>query len=266
MEGQVPGSVTLGEGQAAIVFAAMCGGVAYDIGDDLPTLGTEPERLTLVTNPSVLQMAKLGHVAKPLDLMTYRPEDEQPSIFLLREDQRQSMLAVFNWTEQPKSHAFTLSDLGLPTGHAYHLYDALNGDKSMAFGEEAIHVDGQTAHSVKLIKIIDDSQSPAPPTITAQAPTSAKVREDVRFSVRAADDGVPALAYHWDFGDGVSSEGADQTHTYTLAGAYTVRLTVNGVDGVSVQKRFAITVDGLMEIGQPRRYAEAAPEPGSINE
>ena len=73
--------LTLDEARASIVLAALSGG-KYDIGDDLPTLGSEPERLALVTNRDLLQMAKLGRASKPLDLMTYRPEDEQPSIFL----------------------------------------------------------------------------------------------------------------------------------------------------------------------------------------
>jgi len=57
------------EAKASIVLAAVSGG-KYDIGDDLPTLGVEPDRLALVTDPTLLQMAKLGRASKPLDLMT----------------------------------------------------------------------------------------------------------------------------------------------------------------------------------------------------
>lgn len=38
--------------------------------------------------------------------------------------------------------------------------------------------------------------------------------------------GVGPLIYHWDFGDGATSEEKDPSHTYTTAGSYTVTLTV----------------------------------------
>ena len=66
----------------------------FEIGDDLPTLGSDPERAALVKNPDLLAMAKLGRAAVPLYLLTYADKDQQPSIFLLHEDQRQSILAA----------------------------------------------------------------------------------------------------------------------------------------------------------------------------
>ena len=42
---------------------------------------------------------------------------------------------------------------------------------------------------------------------------------------------VSPLTYSWDFGDGTTSTAANPTHTYTAAGAKTVRLTVS--DGVN---------------------------------
>src|SRR2546423_13747128 len=77
-EGAVPGPLRLESAQASIVLATLATGARFAIGDDLPTLGMELERLALVTNPDLLQMGKLGRAAKPLDLMTYRPEDGQP--------------------------------------------------------------------------------------------------------------------------------------------------------------------------------------------
>ena len=75
------GSLSLQEAQAAIALAAVSGGM-YEIGDDLPTLGEEKDRLALVKNPDLLNMAKIRRASLPLDLMTYEAEDEQPSIFL----------------------------------------------------------------------------------------------------------------------------------------------------------------------------------------
>ena len=254
--GPLPPPLSLNEAQASIVLGALSGG-SYEIGDDLPTLGADPERLALATNPSLLQMFKLGRAAKPLDLLTYRPEDEQPSVFLLREDERQSMLAVFNWTDQAKSHEFELDhDLGLASGHPYYLYDALNQDQPIASGGSRLRLDDQPPHSVRLIKIIDVSRAAAAPTLIVRAPDHGKVLEDLKFFATAAENAVPALGYHWDFGDGVTDDGPAQMHTYTLAGTYHVKLVAEGIDGLPAENMFPVGIDGLLETGAPERYVE----------
>ncbi len=201
LDGPIHTPLTLPEAQVSIVLSAVSGGM-FEIGDDLPKLGQDPDRVALVENPDLLQMAKLGRASLPVDLLTYRAEDEQPSIFLLREDARQSMLAVFNWTEEPRSHTFDVSHLNLPTRDAYKLYDVLNQDRPLEMTDGTIQLDGQPAHSVRLMKIIDTSISPAAPSITASVPSHAKAGQQLQFSGVASKGGVPALAYHWDFGDG----------------------------------------------------------------
>src|SRR5208283_5589016 len=99
--------LTLEEAEASIVLSAISGGM-FEIGDDLPTLGESPDRVALVKNPDLLDMVRLSRASLPLDLMTYRPEDKQPSIFLLKEDKRQQILTVFNWTEEARSHELGL--------------------------------------------------------------------------------------------------------------------------------------------------------------
>ena len=86
------------EAEVSIALAAVSGGM-YEIGDDLPTLGSEPNRLALVQNQDLIDMVRLGRSSIPLDLMSYLPEDRQPSIFFLKESSRQSILTIFNWTE-----------------------------------------------------------------------------------------------------------------------------------------------------------------------
>jgi alpha-galactosidase len=254
-ERTIQAPLTLNEAQVSIVLAAVSGGM-FEIGDDLPLLGSDPERLALVRNLDLLAMAKLGRAALPLDLLTYTDKDEQPSVFLLREDQRQSILAVFNWTEQPSSHTFTFSDLRLSAGHSHQIFDALAQGQSLAMEQETIRLDHQPAHSVRLIKIIDTTVVMAAPSVAFQVPSEAKVGEEVEFSSEASKDGVPALAYHWDFGDGVSADGAILTHTYTAAGSYTVRFAAEGLDGKSEEKTFSIAVSGSVILPPPRRYSE----------
>src|SRR5436309_799500 len=75
--GKVP--LTLDEAKASIALSAVSGGM-YEIGDDLPTLGGDPQRLALIQNQDLIETIKLGRASKPLDLMSYSPEDSQPSI------------------------------------------------------------------------------------------------------------------------------------------------------------------------------------------
>jgi alpha-galactosidase len=254
-ERSIQAPLTLNEAQVSIVLAAVSGGM-FEIGDDLPTLGSDPERVLLVKNPDLLAMAKLGQAAVPLDLLTYSDTDEQPSIFLLRESRRQSILAVFNWTEQPTSRSFTFSDLKLPTGHSFNVFDLLARDKSLVMDHETLRLANQPAHSVKMIKIIDTSIPMAAPSIAIQVPSQAKTGEEIEFTSTVSKDGAPALAYRWDFGDGVVTDGAILTHAYTAAGNYTVRFTAVGLDGDPAQKTVSIAVSGSVILPAPRRYSE----------
>src|SRR5439155_6524430 len=69
----------LGEAQISIVLAAVSGGM-FEIGDNLATLRSEPERMQLLTNPDLLRMVKLGRASTPIDLLDYSPDDGQPSV------------------------------------------------------------------------------------------------------------------------------------------------------------------------------------------
>ena len=251
--------LTWDEAAMSITLAALSGGL-FEVGDDLPTLASEPERLALVTNPDLLEIVKLGRAARPVDLLDYSADDKQPSIVFLREDARQSILAVFNWTEQARSHTFRLTELGLPAEDHYQLQDILhlapNDAGSASLDNDTLRINGQAPHSVKLIKIIDTSRSPFAPAIAIDAPGNAKVNETVNFSASCAPDGVPATEYQWNFGDGVVADGAHSTHAYTLAGTYTVNATVHGLDGVPVAKSFPITIGGQISAGPPVRYIE----------
>jgi hypothetical protein len=186
--------------------------------------------------------------------LSYSAEDKQPSIVLLNEDRRQSMLAVFNWTDQPRSHSVTLSGLKFTAGHPYELYDVLNGNQRVTLDGETLKLDNQSGRSVKLIKIIDGSISAAAPSISVNAPEQAKMGETINLSASAASDGVPATDYLWDFGDGVVVRGSKVAHAYTREGEYEVHLRVDGVDGIPADKIASVTVSGEAQMSPPRRY------------
>ena len=250
-----PTALALNEAQVSIVLAALSGGM-YEIGDDLPTLGADADRVALVENADLLQIAKLGRAAVPVDLLSYSAEDKEPSVVLLKEDKRQAMLAVFNWTGEPRSHSFTLSGLKFSAGHPYELYDVLNGNQRIALDGETLRLDKQPGRSVRLIKIIDGSVPSAAPSVSLHAPEQAKVGETIHFSADAAADGVPATEYLWDFGDGITLRGSSVAHAYTREGKFAVHLRAEGVDGIPAEKNITLTVSSEMQMTPPRRYVQ----------
>lgn len=251
--------LTLNEAQVQIVLAAVAGGM-YSIGDDLPTMGSEPERLALVENKEILDMNRLGRAATPIDLMTFRPEDEEPSVYFLREDDRQSILAVFNWSDRPLSHTFTVADLHLAASHTFNAYDVLNHDSPVAIEAGELKTEDQPARSVRLIKLVDDSVAAAGPEMKAQVPSSVGAGKDIRFSASAEGSPVPAISYDWNFGDGTEKRGADVSHTYTVAGTYSVTLVATGIEGTAARKTFSVKVTGSaptrFDLSNNRRYVE----------
>ena len=251
--------VSLAAAQASIALSAVSGGM-YEIGDDMMLLGSEKDRLALVENQDLLSMAKIGRASTPVDLMTYQPEDEQPSIFFLREGQRQAILTVFNWSNTPSSHNLKLADLGLPADHTFAATDVMNQSEPVALAGVSVRIENQPPQSVRVIKIIDTSVAKAPPTVTARVPSEAKAGETIHLSAQADPSGVPAVSYRWNFDDGTSADGPESSHAYTRAGDFAVRLTVEGVDGIPAEKTFPVKVTGRLKVtpslGENRRFVE----------
>jgi alpha-galactosidase len=252
-EREIMAPLTLPEAEASITLAALAGGM-FEIGDDLPTLGSDPERLALVKNPDLLQMIRLGRAATPLDLMTYSAEDEQPSIFLLREDRRQSMLAVFNWSDHSRTHIVHLGDLSLPSADRYDFIDAFHPEAKPSFTRDELRLENQPPHSVRLLKIVDDSLAPQPPAMTIEIPVHGKLGEPLLFSASRSAESIPALSYHWEFGDGVVMQGEAVSHAFTHAGTYQVNLTAEGLDGISFAGKGEVSIGGRTPVAPPSRF------------
>jgi hypothetical protein len=235
-------SLTLDEAKVSIALAAVSGGM-FEIGDDLPTLGTSPERLSLVKNADLLEMARLGRASTPIDLLSYAPGDQQPSVFLLKENERQAMLTVFNWTEGPRTRAINLAQLGLKEPGKYKMVDALGDEGCCNISAGTINL-SQKPHSVRMIKLIDNSVPAIPPPIEVQAPSGAAAGETLAFKMHAVSPETPVLACHWDFGDGTSGDGTEARHAYTHSGEYQVTLTVTGLESITNRKTLAVTISG----------------------
>jgi hypothetical protein len=247
--------VTLSEAEVSIALSAVSGGM-WEIGDDLPSLAVDKDRLALLENKDLLRMAKLSRASRPLDLMSYAPEDAEPSIFLLHEDRRHSTLTVFNWTNQPRSHKLTFAELGLKAGQT--AYDVMDRKRQVVLAAGAVVLENQPPHSVRMIRLTDLAVPAAAPVLDVRGPATAEAGEDLAFTVAADPNGVPAISYVWNFGDGVTAQGAKVTHTYTLAGEFNVEVTAQGVDDIPAKKVLKVRVSGTLrtpfQLPNSRRY------------
>jgi len=254
-----PSALPLSAAQASIALSAVSGGM-YEIGDDMLVLGSQKDRLALVENKDLLNMAKVGRASTPLDLMTYEPDDEQPSIFFLQESPHQAILTVFNWTKTSRSHTLKLADLGLPAEHTFTALDVLNQNAPVGVKGGTVQIENQPPESVQVIKLIDNNVAPSAPGVAAKVPAVANTGETVSFSAQTEATGVPAVEYRWEFGDGTSASGSRVSHAYTRAGDFTMRLTVEGVDGVPTVRSFPMKVTGnlraLPSLLDNRRFRE----------
>jgi len=247
--GQRP--LTLDEARVSIALAAVSGGM-FEIGDDLPTLGASPERLSLAGNADILDMARLGRASTPVDLMTYAPGDKQPSIFLLKENERQIMLTVFNWTEAQRARAIDLVSLGLKKPGEYKIVEEFGDQGCCSSASDTIDL-VEKPHSVRMIKLIDKSVPALPPPFDIGSAAGAIAGETLAFSAAASSSQAPVLTCHWDFGDGSSLDGMQVQHAFTHAGRYDVQATVTGLDAATNRKTVTVTIAGEV----PTRFEAA---------
>lgn len=228
------------EARVSIVLSAISGGM-FEIGDDLPTLQKEPDRLALIQNQDLIDMIRLGQASRPVDLMDYSPEDGQPSIFLLKEDARQSIVTVFNWTDNPRQRSLDMAAIGLSPSGEYKVTDVLEPSGTVDIGGSRLRF-SQQPHSVRALKFINSQIAPEPPAVTLKAPESANVGVAVDF--QAESSGEPVLSFRWDFGDGVTQEESQVQHAYTEPGIYNVVLKVTALNGLTVERTAKLNIIG----------------------
>ncbi len=234
---------TLDDAKVSIALAAVSGGM-FEIGDALPSLSKAPERLALIQNQDLIDMIRLGKASIPLDLMNFAPEDAQPSIFLLHEDDRQSILTVFNWTDKERDHSIDLATVGLPASGQYAVTDILDNQKIAATAPGVLAI-RQPAHSVRVFKIVDAHVPAVAPAVKTEHPSAGNAGGAITFAARS-QGGDAVLSYHWDFGDGVTVEGSDVKHTYTEPGEFKVQVTAAGLSGLSAEDHFQLRISGHM--------------------
>jgi PKD repeat protein len=138
----------------------------------------------------------------------------------------------------------------------------MDSNTSLTLEGGAIRIENQSPQSAVVIKLVDTAVAKVAPTVAARVPSESKAGETITFSAQANPEGVPALGYHWDFGDGTTSQGPQVSHCYTRAADFTVRLTVDGPDDAPYEQSFSIRVSGALkphpQLRDNRRFRQPA--------
>jgi len=237
-EGTAP--LTLNEAKVSIALAAVSGGM-LEIGDDLPSLQNSPDRVVLIENPDLINMVRLGKASVPVDLMSYSAADQLPSIFYLKESQRQSIVTIFNWTEKSHSKTIRLADLGLAETGQFAITEVL--EHSVLDSTSGSVTIDQPAHSVTVLKVLDRQASSDAPAVVADCAQGGATGANLAFSART-EETRPALDFHWSFGDGTHIDGAQVIHAWTEPGDYEIHVTAAGLDNSHSEKSCIVRVTG----------------------
>ena len=105
-----------------------------------------------------------------------------------------------------------------------------------------------------LARVIDDVQSRL--GIDAKRVYLSGFSNGAAMAFRDASDVPSPAAWHWEFGDGETSDEANPVHTYLIPGVYDVRLTVTGAAGPAARQKAAFVTVGPAGrggvLGEPR--------------
>jgi len=153
-----------------------------------------------------------------------------------------------------------------PDGSAGALtYEWDFGDGGQAFGRNAVHTyadpgtytatvtvsdPGGASGSAEVEVVVAEPEGNRAPTVRAAAdPASGTAPQHVRFSAAGSDPDGDALAYVWDFGDGVRAGGRNATHTYRQAGLHPATVTVTDRYGATGSATVQVTVGAAQALG-----------------
>ncbi len=88
---------------------------------------------------------------------------------------------------------------------------------------------GLNSTTCKTLEVVND----APTAVITANVSSGYVPLSVSFDAGSSTDDFSIVSYHWDFGDGTTSDEKTITHTYHAPGKYTVSLTVTDEYGLT---------------------------------
>lgn len=143
-----------------------------------------------------------------------------------------------SWETHKETDTISVTD----PGGSNELFFVAKGGGGDIFDVDDITFEGKGAASNTAPKVTE---------ITA-TPSSGKAPVKVDFTAAATDGDSDELTYTWDFGDGSDPAiGAMTSHTYTEAGKFTAKVTVQDPAGAKASKSTAITLTGETTCEEP---------------
>jgi PKD repeat protein len=154
------------------------------------------------------------------------------------------MLTVFNWTEKCSEYTIKLAALGISAEGRYAITDVFDM-REMPLPVSGVLELSLPAHSVLALKIKNTVVPNTAPIVAVDHPSVGAAGETLTYSA-TSQGGDPAIAFVWDFGDGVKADGQYVTHAWTEPGEYQIQVTVKGLSGKSAEKQFEVRITRYM--------------------
>jgi len=99
--------------------------------------------------------------------------------------------------------------------------------------------DGASASTSQSIEVVNRS----PQADFSFTPSDPCILDEVHFTDRSTDPDGDIVSWHWDFGDGATSDERNPTHRYEREGTFTVELVVTDNDGLTDETSQTIVVE-----------------------
>lgn len=150
--------------------------------------------------------------------------------------------AAFTASETEGVVPFVVTFNDTTTGKAPLDYSWTFGDGSSSTEQHPVHVyDAPGVYTVSLTVSNQYGNSSTTGSITVYLKPKAdfiisSYSGEVPLTVQFTDKSINATTWHWDFGDGVTSEEQHPTHVYWTVGEYIVSLTISSIWGSDVRR------------------------------
>jgi alpha-galactosidase len=96
----------------------------------------------------------------------------------------------------------------------------------------------------RMLKIVSMGVPAQPPVLKVEHLPGMTTGVSATFRAQPASSRDVVVSYRWSFGDGVTLEGPEVSHAFTMPGTYQVMVTAIGLGGFSTKDSFRLPVSG----------------------
>jgi len=141
-------------------------------------------------------------------------------------------ITSYNWTFGDGS-----TGTGVTTSHTYNTAGTYTVNLTVIDGQ------GATGSTTRIIQVNTSGENASPIASFTASPTSGVAPLAVDFNASGSSDPDGSItSYNWAFGDGTAGTGVTTSHTYSIPGTYTARLTVTDNEGATSSASQIISV------------------------